>query len=127
MFNALHNLKDIITYSNKLYLIKNVIFFSYSFLILISLNAIIISNLIYYLIIHNFVKIFLINENAFRFLLKTSLLRNVRKAGLKAGPKVSPKASRVLALSWRISLRTRFPRVSYILNQLTYDIHHISF
>ena len=64
-------------------------------------------------------------------MLKTSLLRNVRKAGPKAGPKVSPKvspkASRVLALSWRISLRTRFPRVSYILNQHIHDIHYISF
>ena len=67
MFNALHNLKGIITYLNKLYFIKNVIFFSYSFLILISLNMIIILNLIYYLIIYNFIKIFFINENAFRF------------------------------------------------------------
>ena len=67
MFNALHNLKNIIIYSNKLYFIKNAIFFSYFFLILISLNAIIISNLIYYLIMHNFIKISFINENAFRF------------------------------------------------------------
>ena len=67
MFNALHSSKDIIIYLNKLYFIKNVIFFSYFFLILISLNAVIMSNLIHYLIIYNFVKIFFINENAFRF------------------------------------------------------------
>ena len=67
MFNTLHNSKNIITYSNKLYFIKNVIFFPCFFLILISLNAIIILNLIYYLIIYNFIKIFFINKNAFRF------------------------------------------------------------
>ena len=67
MFNALYNSKNIIIYLNKLYFIKNVIFFSYFFLILISLNAIIISNLIYYLIIYNFIKISFINKNTFRF------------------------------------------------------------
>ena len=56
-------------------------------------------------------------------MLKTNLLRNVHKVNPKAGL----KAGRVLTLSWRISLKTRFPRVSYILNQLIYDIHHISF
>ena len=65
MFNALHSSKNIIIYSNKLYLIKNVIFFLCSFLTLISLNAIIMSNLIYYLIMHNFIKISLINKNVF--------------------------------------------------------------
>ena len=67
MFNALYNSKNIIIYSNKLYFIKNVIFFSCFFLILISLNMIIISNLMYYLIMYNFVKISFINEDAFRF------------------------------------------------------------
>ena len=65
MFNVLHNSKNIIIYLNKLYFIKNVIFFLYSFLILILLNAIIMSNLIYYLIIYNFIKISLINKDAF--------------------------------------------------------------
>ena len=48
MFNSLYNFKDIITYLKKSYFIKKVIFFSCFFLILISLNAVIISNLIYY-------------------------------------------------------------------------------
>ena len=56
-------------------------------------------------------------------MLKTSLLRNVRKVNFK----VDLKADRVLTLSWRISLKTRFLHVSYILNQFTYDIHYISF
>ena len=45
-------------------------------------------------------------------MLKINLLRNIRKINLKTDLKVD----RVLALSWRISLKTRFSRVSYILN-----------
>ena len=64
-------------------------------------------------------------------MLKTSLLRNVRKVGFKIdfkdNFKISFKTSRVLALSWRISLKTRFFRVSYTFNQLIYDIYHIFF
>ena len=56
-------------------------------------------------------------------MLKINFLCNVRKVNFK----VDFKADRVLALSWRISLKTRFPRVSYIFNQLIYDIYHISF
>ena len=56
-------------------------------------------------------------------MLKINLLRNVRKVN----PKIDLKADRVLALSWRISLKTRFPHISYIFNQLIYDIHYISF
>ena len=64
-------------------------------------------------------------------MLKNSLLRNVHKidlkVDLKVGPKINFKINRVLALSWRISLKTRFLRVSYTLNQLTHDIYYISF
>ena len=56
-------------------------------------------------------------------MLKINFLRNVHKADLKVGFKIS----RVLILFWRISLKTRFSRISYTLNQHIYDIHHISF
>ena len=56
-------------------------------------------------------------------MLKISLLRNVRKIDFK----IDFKISRILILSWRISLKTRFSHISYILNLLIYDIYYISF
>ena len=49
-------------------------------------------------------------------MLKINFLRNVRKINFKIDFKVDFKISRVLTLFWRISLKTRFSRVSYILN-----------
>ena len=64
-------------------------------------------------------------------MLKISLLRNVHKIDLKIGSKnslkINFKTNRVLALSWRISLKIRFSRVFYTLNKLIYDIYYISF
>ena len=61
-------------------------------------------------------------------MLKINLSRNVRKINFKASFKISFKInfkisfkinfkiSRILILSWRISLKTRFSRIFYILN-----------
>ena len=50
------------------------------------------------------------------FILKINFLRNVRKISFKISLKISFKISRILLLSWRISLKTRFSHIFYILN-----------
>lgn len=63
MLKTLQNLNNIIIYSNKLYRVR------FFFFIRISLNVIIISNLLKIFAVHNFIKISFIKENVLRFLM----------------------------------------------------------